>query len=286
LKPRSYTFLTINLRLRSFSAFSSTNRDTIAFLRHPLRNTDLYLIGTSHISAQSVEDVRNVIQRVKPDTVLVELCEKRYEKMFSIKNEVIPYQENFNQFIENLFPPFVRNILKGFQSGFSSGGILGGVIATLYSYLRSIGITPGLEFKTAIEEGKKRNSKIILGDQDQEYTMKRIKEATKNTNWKQFFGTEPPIDIPRNINFRDLKTADTLLDRKRVSNITKWLKENAPELAKAILTERDEHMARELDKCSKEGAQVVVAVVGMAHMDGIQKLWLKDSQKETIKQYL
>jgi len=45
-------------------------------------------------------------------------------------------------------------------------------------------------------------------------------------------------------------------------------------------------MARELDKCSKEGAQVVVAVVGMAHMDGIQKLWLKDSQKKTIKQYL
>src|SRR5690606_35782420 len=39
---------------------------------------EIYLIGTAHVSQQSVEDVRRVIDSVQPDVVCVELDAARY----------------------------------------------------------------------------------------------------------------------------------------------------------------------------------------------------------------
>ena len=43
----------------------------------------LTLVGTAHISRSSVEEVKQIIDEQKPDTVCVELCGSRYE---SLKN--------------------------------------------------------------------------------------------------------------------------------------------------------------------------------------------------------
>jgi pheromone shutdown protein TraB len=40
-----------------------------------------YLIGTAHISEKSVQEVRETIETVQPDTVCVELCKTRYESI-------------------------------------------------------------------------------------------------------------------------------------------------------------------------------------------------------------
>lgn len=41
----------------------------------------LYLVGTSHVSSRSAEDVRRVVQAVQPDAVVVELCRSRQAVM-------------------------------------------------------------------------------------------------------------------------------------------------------------------------------------------------------------
>ena len=41
----------------------------------------IYLIGTAHISAKSVEEVKQTIEALKPDSVCVELCQTRYDGM-------------------------------------------------------------------------------------------------------------------------------------------------------------------------------------------------------------
>ena len=48
-----------------------------------LEERQLTLVGTAHISHSSVEEVKQVIEDEKPDTVCVELCPSRYE---SLKN--------------------------------------------------------------------------------------------------------------------------------------------------------------------------------------------------------
>ena len=37
-----------------------------------------YIVGTAHVSQDSVNEVGQVIESVQPDTVCVELCETRY----------------------------------------------------------------------------------------------------------------------------------------------------------------------------------------------------------------
>ena len=46
-----------------------------------LPGREVYLVGTAHVSRQSVEDVRHTIQAVRPDTVCVELCPARYQSL-------------------------------------------------------------------------------------------------------------------------------------------------------------------------------------------------------------
>ncbi len=41
----------------------------------------IHLIGTAHVSQESVKEVRQVISDVVPDTVCVELCEPRYDAL-------------------------------------------------------------------------------------------------------------------------------------------------------------------------------------------------------------
>ena len=39
------------------------------------------LIGTAHVSRESVEEVKEIIETEKPDTVCVELCKSRYQSI-------------------------------------------------------------------------------------------------------------------------------------------------------------------------------------------------------------
>ncbi|MFA7468825.1 MAG: TraB domain-containing protein, partial [Desulfotomaculaceae bacterium] len=42
---------------------------------------EIILIGTVHVSKNSAEEVREVIDREQPDSVCVELCQSRYESI-------------------------------------------------------------------------------------------------------------------------------------------------------------------------------------------------------------
>ena len=42
-------------------------------------NDNIILVGTAHISKDSVKEVKEVIEEYKPDIVAVELCKRRYE---------------------------------------------------------------------------------------------------------------------------------------------------------------------------------------------------------------
>ncbi|MHC4639921.1 MAG: TraB/GumN family protein [Planctomycetota bacterium] len=53
--------------------------DSVSHIRLDGRN--VYLVGTAHVSKESVEDVRNTVEAVKPDSICVELCEPRYKAM-------------------------------------------------------------------------------------------------------------------------------------------------------------------------------------------------------------
>ena len=42
---------------------------------------EVILVGTAHVSKESVQLVSDIIETEKPDTVCVELCEARYQSI-------------------------------------------------------------------------------------------------------------------------------------------------------------------------------------------------------------
>ena len=44
-------------------------------------NRQIYLVGTAHVSKESVNDVRQTVEIVNPDKICVELCSPRYQTL-------------------------------------------------------------------------------------------------------------------------------------------------------------------------------------------------------------
>ena len=42
---------------------------------------EFFILGTAHVSKESVKDVENAIAEIQPDRVCVELCDTRYKKL-------------------------------------------------------------------------------------------------------------------------------------------------------------------------------------------------------------
>ena len=40
---------------------------------------DVYLVGTAHLSKESVQDVRTTVEQVRPQAICVELCKSRHQ---------------------------------------------------------------------------------------------------------------------------------------------------------------------------------------------------------------
>jgi pheromone shutdown protein TraB len=268
----------------------------IIYLRHPTTGTEYFIVGTAHISEQSAEEARDVIEKVRPDTVMVELDETRAIK---IKQEVHLHDKDF---VIKQLSPIEHNKASGFAS-FFSGDLLTNLLTKFYSYLRDLGFVPGKEFAVAMEEAEKINANILLGDRSVAATRHSLsRSAGFMTLLKGFLksSSDPEarelrelmlddLDMqrdtpPTNEALKDhLKTAvEKLKNRRRVRKVTAILDRNCPEVSRALLHERDLYMINALHHMGRNGAQKVVGVVGLAHLDGIEKHWtrLKERKKE------
>lgn len=71
---------------------------------------------------------------------------------------------------------------------------------------------------------------------------------------------------------------EVLSDRENTRALLGYIREAAPALHRALIAERDLYMGRALREalCSRPEAQRIVAVVGLAHMDGIEAQFSKE----------
>ena len=56
----------------------------------------VYLIGTAHFSKESCEDVKNVIDSVQPDIVMIELCKARTNLLQLDEQTILEEAQNLN----------------------------------------------------------------------------------------------------------------------------------------------------------------------------------------------
>ncbi|KAL6067258.1 TraB domain-containing protein [Balamuthia mandrillaris] len=219
----------------------------------------VFLVGTAHVSSKSVEEVRQVIQSLRPNTVFIELCKSRVGILYA--QEAAPTQSSSLSFAE------IKELFKQ-QKGMSA--LLHLALSQLFrKVMDKIKVTPGAEFKAAAEEGSKVGARIVLGDRPIEITLQRTWRGL--SKWEKLklmylLLKDSSLDITEE-DVERLKNSDI------ITELAVELGQHFPSLVTHIIHERDLYMAAALRQCPGD---VVVAVVGMGHCAGMEKAWEED----------
>lgn len=215
----------------------------------------IILVPTSHIARQSLEKVKEVIEKEKPDCVAVELDMNRYMAM---KQEICA---SSIEVLKTLgFMTFILYwILKKLQSWFG----------------KKLGILPGSEMLKAVEVARSNGIKVALIDRDIRITLLRM----RNISWKEkakiifYLFKGLTIDYLLLRIRKDGKAIDLskIPPKDLIDQAIGMMKKEFPQLYSVLVKERDQYMADRLKSMSKKFKKIVV-VIGAGHADGMKRL--------------
>ncbi len=209
---------------------------------------EFILVGTAHISRESVDLVRQVIETERPDCVCIELDERRYAALSQKSRfEALDLKQIIRQ--QQLTTLFLNLILVAYQQQ------LGG----------QLGVLPGTEFLEAATLANELGIPLVLCDRDVRVTLRRAWGAI--SLWRRFvlFGS-----VLHSAFNRPTLTEDDLRQLRTEDVGTRLINElgrEFPGLKAVLIDERDTYLAEQIRR--SVGARVV-AVVGAGHMQGIR----------------
>ena len=213
----------------------------------------LKIIGTAHVSQDSVNEVKDAIYEHQPDVVAIELDRGRYTRL---KEEMMG--------IEHDDTISVSKIIKENKVGLF-------FTSTLLSYFQSkigadVDVAPGSEMIGAIEASEDLGIPIALIDRDVNVTLQRALNKMGFIEKAKFifgligsvfgFGDEDDIDI------EELKNPENL------DELMEMFKDEAPSVHEVLVHERDAYLAGSIMRIPQDH---VIAVVGAGHKPGIEK---------------
>ncbi len=214
------------------------------------------IIGVAHVSEESVKEVKETIENLKPDVVAVELCETRYKGLLENERKI----------------PVFDLIKRG-----ESTTLLVNILLSYFQKKigRELGTKPGREMLAAIESAKKINAKVALIDRDIKITLKRaLAKMGFLEKIKVLFDLFSSIGISREEIEKELKK---IKSENYIESLLEELKKISPNVYRVIVDERDMYMAYKLMELSKK-YENVVAVVGAGHKSGIE-FYLRNPDK-------
>lgn len=210
---------------------------------------EIVLIGTAHVSKQSAEQVKAVIEAEQPDSVCVELDEQRYE---SIQNKnKWENMDIFSVIKEKKATLLLMNLaISSFQNRIA----------------KQFGIQAGQEMIQGIESAKDVGAELVLADRNIQVTFSRIwrgigikgKATLLSSIVYSIFSKETITE----------EEMEQMKEQDMLDSMLKELTENFPRLKKPLIDERDQYLAQKIKKAPGEK---VVAVLGAAHVPGITK---------------
>ena len=224
-------------------------RDDIHHLT--FEDKDIHLVGTAHVSRESVDLVNQVLNEKKPDTVCVELCKSRYESLTQKKT----WQEaNIFKVIKDkkAFLLLSNLILAYFQKKIG----------------HKLGIKPGEEMIRAIEAAKRIGAEVHLADRDIRTTLARTWRLmglwTKIKLLAQLITSAGGLESITEEQIEEMKKRDVL------ETLLSEIGEELPEVKHILIDERDQYLTHKIRTAPGKN---IVAVVGAGHVPGIKHYW-------------
>jgi pheromone shutdown-related protein TraB len=236
------------------------SEETANITRLNVDGKEIILIGTAHVSKQSAEQVKEVIELERPDSVCIELDEQRDQSI--TEGDKWKDTDIFKVIKERKAAVLLVNLaLSSFQKRMAS----------------QLGINAGQEMIQGIESAKEVGANLVLADRNIQITFSRI--------WRNvsFWGKSQLIaQIILSIFSNDKITEEELEKMKSqdmLDSILSDFTEHFPKLKVPLIDERDQYLSQ---KIKEAPGQKVVAVLGAAHVPGIKKEIYEDHDLSAI----
>jgi len=213
-------------------------------------NTRYTLLGTAHVSAESAQDVRQLIGTGIFDAVAIELCDSRHHNMTN--PDAMGEQDLFQVFKQGKAGMVAASLALGaFQQRIAEQS----------------GIEPGAEMRAAVEEAQRHKLPLLLVDRDVGITLKRI---YRNVPWWQrfslFSGLLGSVLSRQEISKEDI---EKLKEGDMLEATFSEFAAQSEALYTPLIRERDRYMALRLAEEAPPGRyQNVLVILGAGHLKG------------------
>jgi len=215
----------------------------------------LFLVGTIHVSPESIRRVRDLILEEKPEIVAVELDQGRYEALLEQPKETLSFGELLlsarqGNFSTNLMVFLLHHLEQGLGEEF--------------------GVIPGEEMLVAIKSAKEIGSKIFFVDQPLPITLQRFQSVGLEKN-------RLIIELVKGILGAEKDIRHSLLDLETNPNdilqeFMGTLHKKFPGISRILIHERDVYIANRIISLLKTFPEKkIVAIIGLGHLNGIKK---------------
>ena len=220
-----------------------------------MRYKNLILIGSSHVSKDSVNEVKSTIENKKPGIIAVELDKDRFQALLSSKKR--------------------SYWIKGV-------GVKGMLFALFGAWIeKKIGqivkVEPGSEMKMAINLARQNNLKLALIDQHITVTLRRFSQTiTWREKWNFISDLILGVIMPKrqmkkfNLTQNDLTKVP---DSRTINKMLEFTKKRYPNFYNVLVHERNIVMANNISHLMKNSPdETIMAVVGAGHQEEMMKM--------------
>lgn len=223
-----------------------------------------YVVGTAHVSEQSVHEVERVIRAVKPDTVAVELCEARYNALTDDSR----WQK--------------LDIFQVIREGKTLFLLANLAIGAYQRRLGAkLGVKPGAELLAGIRTAEDIGAHVELVDRDIHVTLKRTWANVKFTQKFALLGAILESLFARNKHDEEHIDIEALKEQVHLSEMLAEFSRALPGVKVPLIDERDAFLMSSIEDAPGE---TVVAVVGAAHVPGMQGFFGKPVDRASISE--
>ena len=218
-----------------------------------LGGKDIHLIGTAHVSRESIDEVTAAIREEKPGMICVELDQGRYAS--------ITKQDNWERL----------NVSKVLREG--KGFLLIANIA-LVSFQRrlgnELGVKPGEEMIAALNTAQEMGIPYSLCDREVQVTLRRAWSCCSLWSKCKLLAT-----LLSSAFVTEKLSADEIEKLKNSNELDGMMTELAnylPAVKETLIDERDRYLAAKIWTAANQtnSAAGTLAVVGAGHLRGIQ----------------
>lgn len=210
---------------------------------------EIILVGTAHISKESMEEVDKTVRDTLPDCVAVELDEQRYESIKSPeawKNlDIVKVLKEKRGFI------MLANLVLGsFQRRMGA----------------DVGVKPGDEMRSALTVSEELGIPVEMVDRPIQTTLKRA--WAKNSLWGKLKLLSALFAAAFEKEEISAEQIESLKSSNEMDSMMDELAGYLPTVKEVLIDERDRYLASHIWNCK---GKKVLAVLGAGHLPGVEK---------------